>query len=73
MKTLWDFQKCRYETAPTRIRTAIPEISGLFLHQREQEEQDYLEENVDANNRDDINGILFEILEKLLYSEARMA
>ena len=45
MKTLLDFQKRRYGTAPTvigqhgtRIRTAIPEISGLFLHQQEQEE-----------------------------------
>ena len=47
MKTLRDFQKRRYGTAPTvtgqhgsRIRTAIPEISGLFLHQQEQDEQE---------------------------------
>ena len=91
MKTLRDFQKLRYGTAPTvigqhgtRIRTAIPEISDLFLHQQEQEEQDYLEDNVDANNRDDIKEILFVgevvvfrgtdgyfLLEKLLYSVAR--
>ena len=71
MKTLQDFQKRRYGTAltvigqhGTRIRTAIPEISGLFLHQQEQEEQeeqDYLEDNVDVSNRDHISGILFEI------------
>ena len=81
MKTLRDFQKRRYGTAPTvigqhgaRIRTAIPEISGLFLRQQEQEEQDYLEDNVDVNNRDDINGILFEIGEVVVsYSGARMA
>ena len=77
MKTLRDFQKRRYGTAPTvigqhgtRIRTAISEISGLLLHQQEQEEQeeqDYLEDNVDANIRDDINGILFEIGEVVVF------
>ena len=81
MKTSRDFQKRRYGTAPTvigqhgtRIKTAIPEISAFFLHQQEQEEQeeqDYLEDNVDANNRNDMNGILLK-LEKLLYSGARM-
>ena len=47
MKTLQDFHKRRYGTAPTvigqhgtRIRTAIPEISGLFLRQQEQEERE---------------------------------
>ena len=79
MKTLWDFQERRYGTAPTvigqhgtRIRTAIPEISGLFLRQQEQEEQeeqDYLEDNVDVNNRDDINGILFEIGEVVVFRD----
>ena len=77
MKTLQDFQKRRYGTAPTvigqhgsRIRTAIPEISGLFLRQQEQEEQeeqDYLEDNVDVNNSDDINDILFEIGEVVVF------
>ena len=74
MKTLRDFQKRRYGTAPTvigqhgtRMRTAIPEISGLFLHQQEQEEQDYLKDNVDANSRDDINGILFETGEVVVF------
>ena len=76
MKTLRDFQKRRHGTAPTvigqhgtRIRTAIPEISGLFLHQQEQEEQEEqdLEDNVDVNNRDDINGILSEIGEVVVF------
>ena len=77
MKTLRDFQKRRYGTAPTvigqhgsRIRTAIPEISGLFLHQQEQDEQeerDYLADNVGANNRDEINGMLFEIGEVAVF------
>ena len=77
MKTLRDFQKHRYGTAPTaigqhgnRIRTAVPEISGLFVcqqEQEEQEEQDYLEDHVDVNNRDDINGILFEIGEVVVF------
>ena len=77
MKTLRDFQKRRYGTAPTvmgqhgsRIRTAIPEISGLFLHQQEQDEQeerDYLADNVGANNRDEINGMLFEIGEVVVF------
>ena len=47
MKTLRDFQKRRYGTAPTitgqhasRIRTAIPEIAGLFPQQDEKIEQD---------------------------------
>ena len=74
MKSLRDFQKRRYGTASTvigqhgtRIRTAIPEISGLFLRQQEQEGQDYPEENVDVNNRDDNNGILFEIGEVVVF------
>ena len=77
MKTLQDFQKRRYGTAPTvigqhgsRIRTAIREISGLFLHQQEQDEQeerDYLADNVGANNRDEINGMLFEIGEVAVF------
>ena len=47
IKTLRDFQKRRYCTAPTitgqhasLIRTAIPEIAGLFSQQDEQIEQD---------------------------------
>ena len=47
MKTLRDFQKRRYGTAPTiigqhasRIRTAIPEIAGLFPQQDEQIKQE---------------------------------
>ena len=81
MKTLWDFQKRRYGTAPavigqhgSRIITAIPEISGLFLHQQEQDEQeerDYLADNVGADNRDEINGMLLK-LEKWLYSGEQM-
>ena len=77
MKTLQDFQKRRYGTTPTvigqhgsRIRTAIREISGLFLHQQEQDEQeerDYLADNVGANNRDEINGMLFEIGEVAVF------
>ena len=82
MKTLRDFQKRNNGTAPTVIgqqrhknKNSIFRNFWSFLHQREQEEQEeqeYLEGNIDANNRDDINGILFK-LEKLLYSRARMA
>ena len=42
IKALRDFQECRHGTAPTiigqhesRIRTAIPEIAGLFPQQDE--------------------------------------
>ena len=82
MKTLRDFQKRRNGTAPTvtgqqRHKNKNSNFRNFwsFLHQREQEEQEeqaYAEGNVDANNRDDINGILSK-LEKLLYSGAWMA
>ena len=57
MKTLRNFQKRRYGTAPTiigqhasRIRTAIPEIADLFPQQNEQIKQD-VDLAPDANDR----------------------
>ena len=78
MKTLWDFHKRRYGTAPTitgqhasRIRTAIPKIAGLFPQQDEQ-----IEHDVDlapaANDHLRHKKIIFSKLDKLLYSRGQM-
>ena len=74
MKTLRDFQKRRYGTAPTiigqhasRIRTAIPEIAGLFPQQDEQIEQD-VDLTPDANDHLDAQeDNLFEVGEVAVF------
>ena len=74
MKTLLDVQNCRYGTAPTiigqhasRIRTAIPEIAGLFPQQDKQIKQD-VDLAPDANHHLDAQEYnLFEVGEVAVF------
>ena len=73
-KTLRDFQKRRYGTLPTviwqhatRTRAAIPEISRLFDHGHDIEEQG-TDENVKIeNNGEDVQEYLFEAGETVVF------